>query len=112
MDDAAAAIETPPLADQCDDRPFANEAVVLSKLEHIELKAQCYYYKALFEQAQVREADLKRELDRERAKIRDLNQRLYGRKSEQRKHGDSLAKLPRRTRRECSAEVRGEPVMP
>jgi transposase len=94
MDDATAAIEAPPLANQCDDRPFANEAVVLSKLDYIELKAQCNSYKALFERALEREADLKRELERERAKVRDLNQRLYGRKSEQRKHRESLPKLP------------------
>jgi len=94
MDDAAALPEALPLTDQCDDRPFANEAVVLSKLEHIELKARCNYYKAHFENALVREADLKCELEQERAKVRDLNQRLYGRKSEQRRHSEALPKLP------------------
>ena len=58
MDDAAARSETRFLADQRDDRPFANEAVVLSKLDYIELKAQCHSYKALFERALAREADL------------------------------------------------------
>lgn len=94
MDDAATQSEAPPLADQRDDRPFANEAVVLSKLNYIELKAQCNSYKALFERALEREADLKRELDQERAKVRDLNQRLYGRKSEQRRHNEALPKNP------------------
>jgi transposase len=94
MDDVATLPEAPPLADQRDDRPFANEAVVLSKLDYIELKAQCNSYKALFERALEREADLQRELENERAKVRDLKQRLYGRKSEQRRHSESLPKLP------------------
>lgn len=94
MDDSAAIPDIPPLADQCDDRPFANRVVVLSKLEHIELKAQCNYYKAHFERALVREADLQRELEKERAKVRDLNQRLYGRKSEQRLPSESFPNPP------------------
>jgi transposase len=94
MDDTAVISAAPPLADQRDDRPFANEAVVLSKLDYIELKAQRNSYKALFERALAREADLKRELENERAKVRDLNQRLYGRKSEQRRHRESLPRLP------------------
>ena len=94
MEDAATLPEAPPLADQRDDRPFANEAVVLSKLDYIELKAQCHSYKALFERALEREADLKRELENERAKVRDLNQRLHGRKSEQCRHRESLPRLP------------------
>jgi len=65
MDDATAQSETLSLADQRDDRPFANEVLVLSKLDYIELKARCNSYKALFERALEREADLRRELDRE-----------------------------------------------
>lgn len=94
MDDTAALSETQSLADQRDDRPFANEAVALSKLDYIELKARCHSYKALFERALERKAGLKRELETERAKVRDLNQRLYGRKSEQRRHGELLPKKP------------------
>jgi transposase len=94
MEDAAALSETRSPADQRDDRPFANEVLVLSKLDYIELKARCNSYKALFERALEREADLKRELDQERAKVRDLNQRLYGRKSEQRRHNEALPKPP------------------
>ena len=41
-----------------------------------------------------READLKCELERERAKVRDLNQRLYGSKSEQRRHSEALPRPP------------------
>ncbi len=94
MDDAAALSETRCLADQRDDRPFANEAVVLSKLEYIELKSNRNFYKKQLERALEREADLKRELENERAKVRDLNQRLYGRKSEQRRHSEALPKPP------------------
>ncbi len=98
MDNTTAIADAPPFVDQCDSRPFANETVVLSKLEYIELKAQCNYYKAHFEQAQVREADLKRQLEQEQAKVRDLNQRLYGRKTEQRKHSEARPSGPSKTK--------------
>jgi hypothetical protein len=40
---------------QCDDLPFAREAVVLSKLDYIELKSQLNFYKAQHERALARE---------------------------------------------------------
>ena len=94
MDDSAAFPDAPPLADQYDDRPFAREAVVLSKLEYIELRSQLNFFKTQHERALVREAELKRQLEQERVKVRDLNQRLYGRKSEQSKHSESLPTEP------------------
>ena len=102
MDDSAALPVALPLAEQCDDLPFAREAVVLSKLDYIELKSQLNFYKAQHERALAREAALQQQLEQEKAKVRDLNQRLYGRKSEQTKHSEArpteLSAAPARPR--------------
>lgn len=93
--------------------PFAAEYVTLTKQEHVQLKYEAKYwqsqhcravkrmewqaehdrrellrYKA---QAAQRETDLQAELALAQAKVRDLQQRLFGRKSEQRKHSEALA---------------------
>lgn len=82
--------------------PFSRERVTLSKQQHIELMMQARSWKSLHEravqrnqwlrgvlrrqheQAQQREAALRAELELAQAKIRDLQQRMYGRKSERR----------------------------
>ena len=94
MDDPALRFSSPPLAEQCDDPPFAREAVVLSKLDYIELQSQCNFYKAQHKRALAREVALQQLLEQERAKVRDLNQRLYGRKSEQTKHSETRPTEP------------------
>ena len=94
MDDPTLQFASPPLAEQCDDLPFAREAVVLSKLEYIELQSRCNFYKAQHERALARETALQQQLEQERAKVRDLNQRLYGRKSEQSRHSEALTTEP------------------
>jgi len=84
--------------------PFANVYVTLSKLEHIQLVMDARYCRAQHEraasrqlqqeasykrfvvelqvQAEQRETALRGELDLAQAKVRDLQQRLFGRKSE------------------------------
>ena len=94
MDDSAFLSVSPPLTEQCDDLPFAREAVVLSKLDYVELRSQCNFYKTQHERALVREAELKLQLAQEQAKVRDLNQRLYGRKSEQTRHSETRPTEP------------------
>lgn len=98
MDDAATTLlADPTLAAEVDDLPFARETVILSKRAFIELKAQCHFYKAQHERALAREAELRQQLDQERAKVRDLNQRLYGRKSERSTRNESLNIEPLKT---------------
>jgi transposase len=81
---------------------FSQQRVTLSKQEHIELVMQARSWRSLHEravrrnewlhkllrrrheQAQQRESALRGELDLAQAKIRDLQLRMYGRKSEQR----------------------------
>jgi transposase len=54
--------------------PFSRQHVWLSKQDHIELKSQIAFWKAQHERALARE--------KAKGEIRDLRQRLYGRKSE------------------------------
>lgn len=62
--------------------PFAQQMVVLSKQEHIQLLWDAHFFETLHQRALSREADLKKQLSFEKAKVRDLTQRLYGKKSE------------------------------
>ena len=104
--------------------PFASELITLTKQEHIDLVMQAHYYKSMHqraleraawrqarllrllrqlkEQNAQREAALRAELEQAQAKIRDLQQRLFGRKSERtssaERHGKS-APAPRGHRR-------------
>ena len=55
--------------------PFAGVYVTLTKCEHIELAVERV-------KAEQREVALRVELDLAQAKVRDLQQRLFGRKSE------------------------------
>ncbi len=80
--------------------PFSREFVVLTKQEHIDLNWQINYYKFQHQSALKREAELKKQLDQEKAKVRDLNQRLYGKKAEKSKKSkdqpkDTLPPSPR-----------------
>jgi transposase len=62
--------------------PFSRQYVWLTQQEHIELKSQIAFWKAQHARALEREQALQKELEEARAEIRDLRQRLYGRKSE------------------------------
>jgi len=96
-------------AAQTNAAPWAHEYVQLTKQAHGELVMQANYWKAqhgraigrsqwregryrrinrqLKDQAGQREAALRAELDLAQAKIRDLQQRVFGRKSERYKGG-------------------------
>lgn len=97
MDDSALTGVPAPLAEHGSHLPFARGTVVLSKLEFIELKSQLNFYKAQHERALARESALKQQLAQEKAKVRDLNQRLYGRKSEQTKLRETGSQAPSTT---------------
>ena len=62
--------------------PFAQQTVVLTKQDYIQLKWEANYWRGQYERAVEREVALKQELEAREAMIRDLKQRLYGRKSE------------------------------
>jgi transposase len=62
--------------------PFSRNIVQLTQAEHIELKWQGNYWKRRHGHLKKQNEELKQELDLAHAKIRDLKQRLYGKKSE------------------------------
>ena len=62
--------------------PFSQEIVQLTKQEYIQLKWDSRYWRRQHDRAIAREAALKQELERAQAEIRDLKQRLYGKRSE------------------------------
>src|SRR6266700_3199764 len=62
--------------------PFSQQTVVLTKQAYIELKWEAHYWRAQHARLLEREAALKAAVETLHATIRDLNQRLYGAKSE------------------------------
>ena len=63
--------------------PFSQQTVVLTKQAYIQLTWEAHYWRRQHERLLEREAALKAEVESHLATIRDLNQRLYGAKSEQ-----------------------------
>lgn len=62
--------------------PFSQQTVVLTKQAYVALKWEANYWRAQHEQSLKREAALKAQVAADEATIRDLKQRLYGKKSE------------------------------
>lgn len=62
--------------------PFSHNIVQLTQAEHIALKWKGNYWKHQHEHVKTQNEELKQELAFAHAKIRDLQQRLYGKKSE------------------------------
>jgi len=62
--------------------PFAEAIVQISKKDYIQLKRESHYWQRQHERALAREAQFKQELELAQAEIRDLKQRLYGKRSE------------------------------
>jgi len=62
--------------------PFSQQTVVLIKQDYIALKWQANYWRTQHAHAVKREAALKAQVEALEAQVRDLNQRLYGAKSE------------------------------
>jgi transposase len=107
--------------------PFATQYVTLTKQEYIQLKTEAKYWQSQHSRAVTRmewqaehdrrellrhraqaaqcEAELRAELKLAQAQVRDLQQRLFGRKSEQRKHSEALA----RTEAEAQGPGAGRP---
>jgi transposase len=63
--------------------PFSKQSVVLTKQDYIALKWEASYWRAQHARLAQREAALKAQVEALEAQIRDLTQRLYGKKSEQ-----------------------------
>jgi len=66
--------------------------VTVNKAEYIQLKWEANHRKAQFERASKRIVELEKELEAAQATIRDLKQRLYGKKSEKSTGQDKVGK--------------------
>lgn len=72
----------PAVAGEIVTTPFSQNRVQLTQAEHIELKWQGNYWKSQHGHLKRQNEELKQELALAHANIRDLKQRLYGKKSE------------------------------
>lgn len=72
--------------------PFSQQTVMLTKQDYIALKWQANYWRAQHEQSLKREAAWKVQVEALEAQIRDLTQRLYGKKSEKSTASEALGK--------------------
>jgi transposase len=64
--------------------PFAELMLRISKQEYVQLKWDAQYWQGQHRRALLREATWKSQIEELQAQVRDLRQRLFGRKSEQR----------------------------
>ena len=64
--------------------PFAGVFVTISKEEHIRLRCEAAYWRGKHEQGLRRESALKEKIETLEARVRDLTQRVFGRRSEKR----------------------------
>src|SRR6516162_839276 len=72
--------------------PFSQQTVVLTKQDYIALKGEANYWRAQHARLGQREAALKAQVEALEAQLRDLTQRLYGKKSEQSAGSEALGK--------------------
>jgi transposase len=79
--------------------PFSQQTVVLTKQDYIALKWEANYWRAQHARLAQREAALKAQVEALEAQIRDLTQRLYGKKSEKSAGSEALSTSPMATPR-------------
>src|SRR5712692_7895846 len=73
-----------------DATPFSQQTVVLTKQAYVALKWEANYWRAQHARLVQREAALKAQVEALEAQLRDLTQRLYGKKSEQSAGSEAL----------------------
>ena len=73
---------------------FSQQTVVLTKQDYIALKWEANYWRAQHARLVQREAAWKAQVEALEAQIRDLNQRLYGTKSEKAAGAEALGESP------------------
>ena len=93
--------------------PFARQTVELTKQDYIKLKWAASYWQAQYDRAAAREAALQQEIAAHQAKIRDLTQRLYGKKSEKGAgHKPGQAPSSRKRGQQRASKGHGRPARP
>lgn len=94
---------TPEINAQVIDSPIEqSEQILISEKEYLELKCELGYWRSMHKNAIVREKILKQKIKEQDGQIRDLKQRVFGKKSEKnssrKNEGDSKNKPPKRPR--------------
>jgi len=79
--------------------PFSQQMVLLTKQDYIALKWEANYWRAQHARLVQREAALKAQVEALEAQIRDLTQRLYGKKSEKSAGSEVLSRSTAANRR-------------
>ncbi len=83
--------QVPPLPDAGSDAPFDNQWVLMRKSDAIRLTAEAGRWKSLHEKATRKISKLLQIVELQRAKIKDLRKRLFGKKTEKDKTSTSEA---------------------
>ena len=73
--------------------PFSQQMVALTKQDYIALKWEANYWRTQHARLVQREAALKAQVEALEAQLRDLNQRLYGKKSEKSTGSEALRQV-------------------
>ena len=90
--------------------PFASVFVTISKEEHIRLKCEVAYWQSQHQRGLQREAVLKEKIETLQARVRDLTQRLFGRRSEKRRadsEREAQSASPRGRGQQCGGAGHG-----
>lgn len=74
--------QLPACRDEAQPSPFAQQWITITKQEHIELTARACYWEAQHARGKIQIEALKQEILFKEAKIKDLQNRLFGKKSE------------------------------
>ena len=83
--------------------PFAQVMVSISKQEYVQLKWDAQYWQMQHQRTLSREAELKARIEALRAQVRDLRQRLFGRKTEKSPARSEQQSKPQSKRRAASS---------
>jgi transposase len=97
------ALYTPEINSQVIELPIEqSEQILISEKEYLELKCELGYWRGMHKKAIIREAILKQTIKEQEGQIRDLKQRVFGKKSEKnsssKDEGNSRNQTPKRPR--------------
>ena len=109
-------LNTPEIDDQLIDLSIEKSPqILISEKEYFELKCEVAYWQAMHKKAVLREAKLKQAIEEQKGQIRDLRNRLFGKKSEKKnsgKHEDKFSNLTRPRGQQPGSEGHGRTERP
>jgi transposase len=92
-------LNTPEIDDQVIDLPIEKSPqILISEKEYLELKCEVAYWQVMHKKAVLREEKLKKRVEKQKGQIRDLRDRIFGKKSEKKNSGKDENKSSNFTR--------------